>query len=148
MIVITTTRFSWVSGLCLKLLEQWGERSVAVTATLRSFLISSPQLTPKESCLIMNPATRNHHVAVWKNDKVANFFQTSWALPLQVRFRLKWSPLLNNRNLMKKCSLWIRKHIWTRDYRIKWTAELFQNKKFHVQVSGNIEKDMLRSHRF
>ena len=146
--MITTTSFSWVSGLCLKLLEQWGERFVALTATLWSFLISSPQLTPKESCLIMNPATRNHRVAVWKNDKVANFFQTSWALLLQVRFRLKWSLMLNNRNLMKKCSLWIRKHIWTRDYRIKWTAEWFQNKKFHVQVSGNIEKDMLRSHRF
>lgn len=148
MIVITTTRFSSLSGLCLKLWEQWGERSVAVTATLRSFLISSPQLTAKESCLVMNPATRNHHVAVWKNDKVANFFQTSRALLLQARFRLKRSLLLNNRNLMKKCSLWIRKHIWTRDYRIKWTAELFQNKKFHVQVSGNIEKDILRSHRF
>lgn len=148
MIVTTTTRFSSLSGLCLKLLEQWGERSVAVTATLRSFLISSPQLTPKESYLVMNPATRNHHVAVWKNDKVANFFQTSWALLLQARFSLKRSLPLNNRNLMKKCSLWIRKHIWTRDYRFKRTAELFQKKKFHVQVSGNIEKDMLRSHRF
>ena len=148
MIVTTTTRFSSLSGLCLKLLEQWGERSVAVTATLRSFLISSPQLTPKESYLVMNPATRNHHVAVWKNDKVANFFQTLWALLLQARFSLKRSLPLNNRNLMKKCSFWIRKHIWTRDYRIKWTAELFQKKKFHVQVSGNIEKDMRRSHRF
>ena len=101
MIVITKTRFSWVSGLCLKLLEQWGERSVALTATLRSFLISSPKLTPKESCLVMNPATRNHRVAVWKNDKVANFFQTSWALLLQARFGLKWSLILNNWNLMK-----------------------------------------------
>lgn len=49
----------------------------------------------------MNPATRNHRVAVWKNDKVANFFQTSWALLLQARFRLKWSLILNNWNLMK-----------------------------------------------
>ena len=103
-------------------------KSIALTSTLRSFLISSPQLTPKKGVTaVLKNATRVHDVVVWKNNKVTNFFQTLRDhFYCKLKFRLKRSldiEWLKSDEQMLFVA-WVRKEIWTRDYRIRMVVKI------------------------
>ena len=62
--MIMIKRFSWIVWLVLEVIRM-RRKSIALTATLRSFLISSPQLTPKKGVTaVLKNATRVHDVVV------------------------------------------------------------------------------------